>query len=161
MNVTKFWNSRIFPALQLWLELNFSNFSDLMTICSRNYLKFFHKALKMIQEELLVARLMINQKLLHLEGIGLTNGSSLCVMTIKQSSSEKNNALSQIFFLLSSELVWAAFPPRFILPKYDWLVKYVTTLLFLNFRDMNRGKELWQKWASENKVGKMFNSLAI
>ena len=52
----------------------------------------------MIHEELLVARLMINQKLLHLEGIGLTNGSSLDVMTIKQSSSEKNNALSQILF---------------------------------------------------------------
>ena len=59
----------------------------------------------MIHEELLVPRLMIKQKLLHLEGIGLTNGSSLDVMTIKQSSSEKNNALSQIFFLLSSELV--------------------------------------------------------
>ena len=52
----------------------------------------------MIHEELLVPRLMINKKLLHLEGIGLTNGGSLDVMTIKQSSSEKNNALSQIFF---------------------------------------------------------------
>ena len=58
----------------------------------------------MIHEELLVPRLMINQKLLHLEGIGLTNGSSLDVMTIKQSSSEKNNALSQIFFYFLASL---------------------------------------------------------